>query len=110
MNVFYMFRGDDKIYELTVVDKQTESPVDITGCTIKMTWKEKKTDETYFLQKTFTLTDPANGKAEVTIDAADTSQLTERKEFFFDVEITKADGKKETLLEGKFIVLLDVTT
>jgi len=87
MIVFPMHRGDDKIYELSVIDKQTGAAVDITGCTIKMTWKEKKTDETYFLQKTFTITDAVNGKAEVTIDAADTSQLTEKKEFFFDVEM-----------------------
>ena len=104
-----MYRGDDKLYEVTVTDKDTGSVVDITGCTLKMTWKENKSDSSYFLQKTATLTDPTNGLAEFAIDAADTTSLTEKKSFFFDVEITKTTGKKETLIEGKFHVLMDVT-
>ena len=47
--------------------------------------------------------------AEFAIDTADTVSLTERKSFFFDVEVTKANGKKETLVEGVFHVLMDVT-
>lgn len=110
MTVFKMFRGDDKIYELTVTDKQTGNPVNITDCTIKMTWKENIEDEAYFLQKTADPTDPENGKAEFTIDAADTSSLKKRTEFYFDVQITKTTGKIETLLRGSFVVMMDVTT
>lgn len=110
MSVFKMFRGDDKIYELTVIDKQTGNPVDITDCIIKMTWKENIEDITYFLQKTATPTDPMNGKAEFTIDSADTSSLKERTEFYFDVQITKTTGKVETLIKGSFVVEMDVTT
>ena len=109
MIIFTMHRGDDKLYEITVTDKQTGNPVSINGCTLKMTWKARKTDEEYFLQKTATPTDPGNGKAEFTIDSADTSALTTEMEYFFDVEIEKTTGKRETLLEGKFIVKLDIT-
>lgn len=109
MIVKRMHRGDDKVYELTVTDRKTGAIVNITGSTIKMTWKASKDDATNFLQKTFTLTDPANGVAEVAIDAADTVSLTEKTEFYFDVQITKSSGKIETLLEGKFTVLVDVT-
>ena len=113
MTVFKMYRGDDKIYELTVTDKQTGNPVSIVGCTIKMTWKENIEDETYFLQKSNgpgEHSDPTNGKTEFTIDAADTSALKERTEFYFDVQITKTTTKVETLLKGSFVVLMDVTT
>lgn len=109
-----MYRGDDKIYELTVTDKQTGNPVDITGCTITMTLREDW-DEAIFLQKTngagVTLTDPTNGIAEITIDAADTSGLdvSTQHEYVFDVYILKTTGKGETLLTGKFIVLQEAT-
>ena len=109
MIVFSFHRGDDKIYEITVKDKVTEIPVDITGCTLTMTLRKTWTD-VVFIQKTFTLTDPVNGKAEVAIDAADTSGLTnEKQEYLFDVEILKTTGKKETLLSGKFSILPEVT-
>ena len=112
MQVFTMFRGDDRSYEITVLDKDTGTPVNITGCVLVMTWKEKITDTNYFLQKEFGLTDPQQGKAIVDIDAADTSGLaTERKQFFFDVELTNiSTGRKQTLISGKIVVEPDVTT
>jgi len=109
-----MDRGDDKIYELTVTDKQTGEPVIISGCILTMTWKEDVNQDSADLTKTngagIELTDPVNGLAEITIDAADTSGFTEKKEFFFDVFILKTTGKGETLVKGKFVVHLDVTT
>ncbi|KXH76246.1 MAG: hypothetical protein AM326_03030 [Candidatus Thorarchaeota archaeon SMTZ-45] len=114
MIVFDMHRGDDKLYELIVTDKNTGNAVDITGCMLTMTWKENKKDSGYYLQKTngsgITLTDPTNGKAEIAIDKTDTSGLDKYKEYFFDVYILKTTGKGETLLEGKFKVHEDVTT
>lgn len=107
MIVKKMFRGDDKYYELTVKDRITKLPVDITGCTIKMTWK--KVDGTQFLQKDFTLTDPVNGLAEVKIEKTDTNSLTEKTVFDFDVQITKTTDDVETLIKGKFTVEMDVT-
>ena len=109
MNVFTMHRGDDKLYELTVTDKQTGNPVDITGTTTVLTMRGSYT-ASIFLQKTFTNTDPTNGKAEVAIDAADTSSLQNvQYTYVFDVQITKTSGKDETLLSGKFIILPEVT-
>ena len=113
MIVLTMHRGDDKIYELTVTNKQTGNAVDITGCTITWTWKEEKEDASYFLQKSNgpgEHSDPMNGKTEFTIDAADTASLTAKMTYFWDVEITKTTLKKETLCLGKIRVLLDVTT
>jgi len=108
-----MYRGDDKKYELEVTDKQTGEPVAINGCTFKFTWKINKSDANYVLQKTvgsgIELTDPDNGVAEITIDAADTSSLTKKTEYYFDIEITKTDTKVETLMEGKFKILMDVS-
>ena len=112
MNVFNMYRGDDKIYELEVTDKQTGNAVDITGTTIKLTLRETPTDS-IFLQKSNgpgEHSDPSNGKTEFAIDAADTSSLSNEKHtYVFDVEITKTDTKVETLLIGKFIIIPEVT-
>lgn len=114
MNIFTMHRGDDKIYELIVTNKQTGLPVDITGCEPPTGWIKLTVRETpisaIFVQKTFALTDPTNGKAEVAIDASDTSGLTNtRHEYCWDVEILKTTGKKETLCSGKLIVEAEVT-
>lgn len=109
MNIINLYRGDDKVYELTVTNRVTGAIIDITNCTIKWTWKVAKTDAAYFLQKTANLTDPSNGKAEFTIDAADTSSLTAQQVYCWDVEVTKTTAKKETLCTGKVIVHLDVT-
>jgi hypothetical protein len=110
MTNFEMSRGDDKKYRITVTDKITKLPVDITGCTLTMTWRKTYTD-TVFLQKTFTLVDPPNGIAEVTVDAADTESLPtgERTEFLFDVEIDDTSSLKETIAKGKFAVTPDIT-
>ena len=109
MIVFNFHRGDDKVYEITVKDKVSEIPIDITGCTLKMTLRKTYSDA-IFIQKTFVLTDPTNGKAEVAIDAADTASLPNVKaEYLFDVEILKTTAKKETLLFGKFTILPEVT-
>jgi len=103
-----MYRGDDKNYELKVTDKQTGNAVDITGCIITWTWKEKITDTVPFLQKDFTPTDPTNGVAEVEIIATDTNSLTAKSTFIWDIYILKTTGKGETLLKGKMTVYLDV--
>lgn len=104
-----MRRGDDKRFELTVTDKQTGNAVDITGCTIALTLRETLTGAV-FHSYDFTLTDPTNGLAEVTIPSADTASLTNTKhEYYFDVQITKTDAALETLIFGEFIVLPDVT-
>ena len=108
MLVYQMHRGDDKKYELEVTDKRTGAAVNITGATIKLTLRETYTGG-IFIQKDFTVTDGPNGKAEVVIDAADTSGLdNEKHEYLFDVQIT-ISAKDETLCTGKFIILPDIT-
>jgi hypothetical protein len=108
-----LYRGNDKIWVLNVTDKSTGDPVDITGCTLTFTVRAVLNGD-IFLQKTVgsgvELTDPENGVAEITVDAADTSGLANQSfEYVFDVEITKTDATKETLCVGKFLVFPTVT-
>lgn len=110
MTILQMNRGDDKKYQLTVYDKKTRVAQNITGATIKFTARETFDDDDKFLDKSFTPTNPSQGLAELTIDAADTSSLdNEKHEYVFDVEIETAGGKKETLLIGTLVVFPDVT-
>jgi len=109
MNLLTMYRGDDRPFLLVVKDKDTGQVADITGCSAVWTWKENKGDASYFLQKSANLTDPEQGEAEFNIDATDTESLREERIYFWDVELTKATGKKETLCEGKIRILMDVT-
>jgi len=109
MNIFSMHRGDDKHYEITVIDRKTRLPVDITGCTLKMTWRATFKGPIQ-LQKDFTLTDPVNGVAEVMIAHADTANWENAvQEYYFDVQITKTTAEVETLTKGKFVIEPEVT-
>jgi len=105
-----MRRGDDKVYEIVITDKVTKEPVDITGCTLTITWRLTP-KSVVFLTKTFTLTDPTNGKATFAIDAIDTSGLDAKREhqYVYDVQVTKTTGKNETVVYGIFTVKPDVT-
>ena len=107
-------RGDDKVWTLTVKDKSTGLVVDIsTVIDIVLTVRPSLGGATFILKNLaggVALTDPTNGVAEITIDAADTSSLSvSSHEYIFDVEVTNNDSTIETIAEGKFLVLPDVT-
>ena len=109
--VISMVRGDDEVWTLNVTEKTSPyGAVDITGCVVLFTVKDKY-DGTVIMQKTLALSTPLTGKAELTIDAADTASLANEKQtYVFDIQVTKSAGsKRETLLKGKFIVLPEVT-
>jgi hypothetical protein len=56
------------------------------------------------------LTDPTNGVAEITVDAADTETLSNLNyDYIYDIQITKPTGKIETLVKGSFKVISEVT-
>jgi len=109
-----VFQGDDKTYELTVVD-DADPPVAvaITGFTIKFTVKEFKTDTTNKIQKTtadaaeILITDGPNGLAEIYLVPADTAVLS--GEFFYDIEVTNLSSKIYTIATGRFTIKLDIT-
>jgi len=104
-----MHRGDDKSYEITVLNRATLAVEDISGCVILMTWKTHRGAEANFLQKTASLTDPTNGVAQFDIAAADTNSLKAAQIFYFDIQITKTDAKIETLYEGTIEIKVDIT-
>lgn len=105
-----MTRGDDETFRITITDEDSGLPIDITGCTITLTLRLSYS-AAVFLTKSFSLTDPENGIADVTIVSSDTSGLTAGVEhkYKFDIELTNLDTTKETLVKGNFIITPDVT-
>jgi len=112
--ILEIFKGDDKTYELSVVDSDGTA-VNLTGCTLKFTVKRYRTDaytdakikKTSASEAEIKITDAAAGEAEIYVTDDDTKSL-EAKTHWFDVELTKG-GKIYTIKFGKFIVLEDVT-
>lgn len=110
MSRLSIYRGDDKSYNFTF-KYENGLPVDITDWTIFFTVKENETDldAVAKISKTVTShTDPANGLSVVSVNDTDTDSLTP-KEYYFDFQIKKDDGKIRTLVKGTYRVLLDIT-
>ena len=110
---FKMFKGDHKTFELQVKD-QDGNPIDLSGATIRMTVKKHATDETAVISKTsnnaseISITDPANGIAEIYLVPSDTRNLDAGK-YIFDIEITTAAGKVYTVLLANLTLVEDVS-
>lgn len=111
MIILECYRRDDTVFHLDVVDRVTEEPVDISECTIRMTWRVA-INSPIVLEKNFTISYPLTGQANVTILSDDTDPFENvRQEFVFDVELTKpAPGNEQiTLVSGRIILNPEVT-
>lgn len=106
MGDFTMFAGDTKILQVTVRDAAS-SVVDITGMLIR--WQLAKTVKATepLVAKAvgggIVITDPTNGRFEVTIDPDDTLELSGH--FYHEVEVNDA-GTISTVLTGKATIKL----
>lgn len=113
-NKIQMVRGDDFVMNLAVI--LDGEPVDLTGCTLKMTAKydPKDSDVNAVFQLTngsgITITSATSGLATITIAANKTSTLPASKTILYvDIQLTQADTSVKTIYYGKLIIVPDVT-
>lgn len=112
-----MTRGDDRVIDVTVTDKDG-APVNLaTVSALWFTVKSKVTDldGMSIIRKTLgagiTVVNASLGTAKVAIDAADTRDWPGKRgqTFFWDLQGKDNSGKIITLDRGVFVVMADVT-
>lgn len=103
-------RGDTFLRTLSFVD-ESGTVIDITGWTIFFTVKDVDTeaDGTSEISEEITShTSPTEGLTQILIAAATMAALAPG-DYFYDIQIKKADGTIFTILIGKLIVDADIT-
>ena len=108
-----MFRGDNKIFEITVKDAD-DVAVDLTGGTMDFSFKENANDPTPLVTKNsgdtdeIEFTNPTGGIAQIKIVPADTRDLKAGK-YVYDVQFTTSTGSIHTLVKATPTLYDDVT-
>lgn len=100
---FTMWSGDTRRLSITVDDGASPPvAINLTSSTIEWHLAKRLTSTVAILTKTvgggIALTDPVNGVFEVTIDPADTADLS--GEYYHEAEVTLSGGDKSTVLVG----------
>lgn len=101
-------QGVDRAIEITLKDKATELPINITGWVFAMQIREKYTSASVLYAPTITIVDAPLGKIQISLTASATSALPV-KALVYDLEATKPDTKKIRILKGPAIVDPEVT-
>lgn len=108
-----MYRGDTYKIDLVIVNDQTGDVIDITGATMKFMAKRNVSDAdaaavvTKMVGAGVTLTDALNGKAQVVLLPADTSNLIETVQLECEAQMTLA-GDVFTVASQPLLVRADV--
>ena len=105
-----MYRGDSYPIVFTINDKTTRLPIDLTGGSVKLTVSsvENPPDAT---TKIFDIagalaSDPKTGVVTFSPTVGNTSIAGS---YFYDVQLTGADGSIRTVAKSTFVVLQDIT-
>ena len=111
-NELTFFRGDSYAKGITLKDKATKLPLDITGCTFIMTVDSEKDppDDTTKLFEVVGVVDadPLTGKVSFTPTEVNTAQEPEK--YYYDVQgVGGILGVKRTVLKDAFIITQDIT-
>ena len=113
--LFEMYRGDDKSFAVSVVEKTTGDPVDLTGWAFKSTVKAlnvlSEADDTNAAVQVDVAAlagAPAvAGTFTLTLDSAQTVNLVPGT-YYFDVQ-AEINGAVTTVLAGNILVVADAT-
>ncbi len=92
------FRGDTKPEILTITDKTTGDPADLTACAFVMTFNTERDPADTTNQKgeiTGAVHDLAAGEVAFPFDGIDILGPV-----FYDVQVTDAQGKTDTFMKG----------
>ena len=104
-------RGDTRVINLACL-KSDGTALDLTGATVRFTLSatQAPTDDlSAILQKSvFTHTSPAAGLTQITINPADTQNLTPGS-YFYDVQVKDASGNITSIKQDTFIINPDIT-
>lgn len=102
---FVMYAGDDKTLQVRVTDPDGEA-VNLTAAAIKWQCARSLGKASVIFKSTssgITLTDPADGQFEVTLEDGDTEDLAGT--YQHEAQVTFSDGTISTVLSGTMKVI-----
>ena len=102
-------RGDTYADEFILRSKTTGQPLDLSGCSFKLTVNAKKDPEdgdSPEFQVTGTILDAPGGRVEFALTDAQADRIGR---FFYDIQMVDAKGRKRTLRKAKYVFTQDVT-
>lgn len=108
--VIRMYRGDSYPITLTLTDANTKLPIDLTGCSLVMTWDtlQDPPDTTTKVAEIagVLVAPPTNGKVTFTPATTDTATVGT---YYYDVQLTDADSNIRTVIKSTVTVSQDIT-
>lgn len=111
MSLLQLHRGDTETFTVNLTDSAGE-PLDLGALDLTFTAKRLYGDTVPFLTKTIgagiDLDQYELGRATITIDPADTEDLTHTERFVWDVQVDNGTDVR-TPLKGRLVVVMDVT-
>jgi hypothetical protein len=103
------YRGDTYADEFTLTDVNTGLPVDLTGCSFKLTvdtLQSPPDSSTNLYTLIGTIDTPVSGVVEF---APNSTQADLVGYYFYDVQLIDASGAIRTILSGSYQYLQDIT-
>lgn len=103
-------RGDTYAERITVINKETQAVIDITGCSFVLTVDPERapaTSANNLFSLTGTVTDAVNGVVEFAPSAVQADQVPGT--YYFDIQMTDGAGKKRTIDLDKWVVVQDIS-
>ena len=105
-----LYRGDSYPIAFTLKDAPTSTPVDLTGCSLLLTvdtLAEPPDDTTQLFQLTGVIdANPTTGKVYFTPATTDTATVGS---YYYDVQLTDADGNIRTVVKSTMTIAMDIT-
>jgi hypothetical protein len=100
-------RGDNFAHKITILDKDTRLPIDVTGNTfiLSVSTIREPTVASYLFQSTGAITDAAGGKVSFPVTGGDEDNVGH---FYFDIEMT-AGTEIRTIDKGSIHFKQDIT-
>ena len=108
-----LFRGNTFSKKISLTDKKTSTPIDISGWTFYFTIKKVRdmknlTDDKAILKKTINVENGADGIVIFPLIPSETSLISPTN-YKYDITYKKTNGVVTTLIYGNFTVLPSVT-
>ena len=103
-------QGDDYSLQMVVSDSQNQ-PIDITGYKFTCKVRETAENDNVIAEAECVIKDATQGVLDVNFSADVTSKIDtdgeyygETSSYYYDIQQTNANGRKERIVQGKFIV------
>lgn len=100
-------QGDTFLRNLTYREKNTATPINLTGAVVRGSIKKKVTDVTPVDSFTCALIDAINGKFAIWLAPSQTGAM-DVGIYLYDVDITFPDTTVQTVVGGNFVVTAQV--